>query len=235
MSKASTGLLAGRGFGSRLAATALATGIAASTLACGGQTGSSALAEGAGESGGGAGASGAAAASGGGAGAAGAAAASGTGGGGTDAAADAGQELEPGALECASIIDSLDEPPSDYTAVLGAVAIGGSDSSPTALQVHPKSGLWFAKSGLLVRAGSASTLTIPHKWRDDFAISWGNAERSWELEIPDCASDAVWHVYAGGYWVREPACVPLTVMHDGQERTVMLGVGLPCTDQAPAP
>ena len=53
------------------------------------------------------------------------------------------------------------------------------------------------------------------------------------LAVRGCAAPAGgarWLAFAGGYWVGRPACVPLTVKADGQQKTVHIAVGKRCSD-----
>ena len=56
-------------------------------------------------------------------------------------------------LRCDDAVDSLDTLPPSYAELLGAVALASDHPAPS-----PSDGMLFAKSGLVVRAGHASTL-----------------------------------------------------------------------------
>jgi hypothetical protein len=90
---------------------------------------------------------------------------------------------------------------------------------------------WFAKQGLLVRRGSKPVdLIVPLAWRSRFAVGWGNEGRQQApaVRIVGCNTGPKWHAYAGGYYLRQPACVPLTVRVEGQTTQIRLGIGRSC-------
>ena len=73
-----------------------------------------------------------------------------------------GDQAEPPitmTLDCAATIDLLDTPPDSYLPVLDAVALPGPETPHSRGRIDIESGLRFAKTGLLVRAGMASTIT----------------------------------------------------------------------------
>ncbi len=142
-------------------------------------------------------------------------------------------------LRCGSNI-ALAQPASDLEMVFNSVAL------PTrqALQANPFAtqaayAQHFAKRGLLVRGGEVD-LVVPKQWRGRLAISWGKPQaRTWRLRIPDCGPQTgnSWQVFAGGYWVRTPACVDLAVVDraTGSRVVVPIGVGASCPGQGPPP
>jgi hypothetical protein len=144
-------------------------------------------------------------------------------------------------LPCGDAIDGS-APPDGFQVVLGAVALPTSSTAP-ALQAAdsgaPDVPLLFAKTGLLVRAGVASELTVPDSPGTRIGIAWGNPgpEPSARFIVPPCA-DAYrsgWLVYPGGFWVDRPLCLPLTVHAGGREQEVRVGVGAACPGQEPPP
>jgi hypothetical protein len=128
-------------------------------------------------------------------------------------------EPELATVDCFSVIDALDEPPSDYTVVSGVVAFGGSDNADTPLQAvwNEQSGWFGSKTGLLVRSGSTVTVSVPPDVQDRVNIGWGGSGGP----------------FAGGIGVRAPECVLLTVNDGATEQRVMIGVGAPCPGQEP--
>jgi hypothetical protein len=80
----------------------------------------------------------------------------------------------------------------------------------------------FAKNGLLVRPGSTFELVVPRRWRDRLTISWGKSPRTSHLLVSGCGTPggADWLAYAGGYYVDDPACVPLLVRANRASRRV---------------
>jgi hypothetical protein len=135
--------------------------------------------------------------------------------------------LEPLELECATTIDSVDEPPEGYRTVLDVAALDGTELEVN--EVGSGDDRYYAKTGLLVRAGQSFVLEVPEAQRGAMSIDWGSLEeRTWERSVPACDSDASWLVFAGGYRVREPGCLPLRVRQGEREEEVEIGVGAPC-------
>src|SRR5207244_2529360 len=97
----------------------------------------------------------------------------------------------------------------------------------------------FAKNGLLIRAGASFDLVVPSGWEDRFAIGWGSPPtRATHVVVSGCDAGGVgikWLAFAGGYWVRRAACVPLIVQTTHKSRTVHIGVGAPCRGQRTPP
>jgi hypothetical protein len=152
-------------------------------------------------------------------------------------------------LQCQDLVGSEAELPSGYAIVLDRVAL------PTgrALQVDrsgqsDSAARLFAKDALRIRRGLSFDLVVPDTWRGRLSVHWGfstaNAKRISHLRIPGCRPTGPinqireqdeWLVYAGGYWVRDPACVSLLVRAGQTEQTIQIGVGAPCPGQAPPP
>lgn len=137
------------------------------------------------------------------------------------------------ALRCGDAIATADGPSPGHTVVLDRVAL------PTDLvlqanasgEADPAAKL-FAKDGLLIRPGASFELSIPENARSHASIGWGSpSRRTSRLVIAGCgasARDRTWLVYAGGYWVAEPVCLPLTVKAGQATEQVFVGVGAPC-------
>ena len=144
------------------------------------------------------------------------------------------------ALECRNFIDQQ-PPPADWERVLGVVALPtsskaaalGTSRSPSA---DPAVAL-FAKTGLVIKAGTTFELVVPDEAKDMVSIGWGNGpikpSRRITVSCPAGASSSGWLAYPGGYWVPRPACVPLIVRADGREKRVHIGLGTPCPGQLP--
>jgi len=127
--------------------------------------------------------------------------------------------------------------------VLGVVALPTAPAY-TALQtsrtgMHGRLRL-FAKTGLLIKPRTRFELRVPAALTRRMAISWGNAgdppPRS-RFVVDDCGRGTTtgsrWLVYAGGFYVSHPACVPLEVIANGRRARVRIGVGTPCPGQRP--
>jgi hypothetical protein len=148
-------------------------------------------------------------------------------------------------LPCQDIGAKL-APPSDFSVVFDRVALPTS----RALQAN-RSGesdparRWLAKTGLFVRGGASFDLVVPDEWRGRLTLGWGG-KRGTHLRVPECRASAtidqpsdkvstLWLVYAGGYWVPEPACVSVVVRAGEAEQTVRIGIGASCPGQGPPP
>jgi hypothetical protein len=136
-------------------------------------------------------------------------------------------------LSCAAPIGIEPSPPRPHRAVLDAVAVDMS----AVLQANDAAGSaphrLFAKTGLLVHAGTPAEIDVPAAWAGRLAITWGNGASEWTtaLRIPACPRDGPgggWLVYPGGLSVDEPACVPLEVRAAGKAETIHLAVGARC-------
>jgi hypothetical protein len=105
------------------------------------------------------------------------------------------------------------------------------------VQLAPAAPGWdrFAKVGIVVRAGAPIVLEVPPRWRGVYALEYAPnhvqtvADGSTRLRVQACANElGRWSTYAGGYVVRGPRCVPLTVRADGMATTVHIAIGRPC-------
>jgi hypothetical protein len=150
-------------------------------------------------------------------------------------------------LQCQDLVGSEAEPPSGYGIVLDRVALptGRALQADRSGQSDPAARL-FAKDALRIRRGVSVDLVVPNDWRGRLSVHWGfssaTAKRIRHLRIPGCRPTKTinpireqdeWLVYAGGYWVSEPACVALLVRAGQTEQTIHVGVGLTCPGQAP--
>jgi hypothetical protein len=87
---------------------------------------------------------------------------------------------------------------------------------------------YWRKAGLLVRANTPDVLIgVPAAWRSRAAITWGDSGTVRSLRIEPCATHR-WNAYAGGFYVRRPACVPLVVRVGERATHVHFGVGRRC-------
>jgi hypothetical protein len=147
-------------------------------------------------------------------------------------------------LPCGEFIGT--QPPErDMRVVLGVVALPTGPHLRRALQtarsdLHDPAARLFAKWGLDIRAGARFRLIVPDRLRNRFSIGWGNAgegHRGTTIVVDACSGSrgAKWLAYAGGYYVRDPFCAPLTVAAHRQRRRVRIGVGKACPGQRPPP
>ena len=94
----------------------------------------------------------------------------------------------------------------------------------------------FAKWGLWIRTGKAATLAVPARMAGKAAIGWASNPPARSLSVAPCESGTTgWISFAGGYWVKDPLCLPLVVTAHGSTRTVLIGVGTACPGQRPPP
>jgi len=143
-------------------------------------------------------------------------------------------------LGCNDAIASKADPPADLPVVLNQVALPTVSALPANRSGEPDpNARLFAKQGLFVASGASFALLVPAEWVGRLTIGWGRpALRTTHLLVSGCkatGSQERWLVFAGGFWVGEPACVPLLVKSAGQEQTVLIGVGAACPGQAAPP
>ncbi|MBL7258294.1 hypothetical protein [Paractinoplanes lichenicola] len=131
---------------------------------------------------------------------------------------------KPTAVDCAHDIGGR-PPDDDFRLILDAVAL------PTAqLQASDSGepGRLFAKTGLLVRAGTAVELTVDPSARG-VTIGWGSpGPEGTTIRVPACPNVNGWLAFAGGYHVPQPMCVPLIVRANGSEQRAEVRVGADC-------
>lgn len=136
-------------------------------------------------------------------------------------------------LRCADVVGTQPEPSAESGVVLGVVALptGRVLEAYDAGEPGP-AGRLFAKWGLLVRAGAELDIAVLPSWANRARIGWGSpAARGVRVRVPGCppsSGGGQWLAFAGGYWVDEPGCVPLTVYSGGQAVRVDVAVGRAC-------
>ena len=152
----------------------------------------------------------------------------------TSSAAPAGAS----ALACGNYIDS-NATAAPLQVVLGVVALPASPRYP-ALQTSLSgdgSGAprLFAKTGLVIRAGTTFELIVPAPFTKRLSIGWGLPSRPHHRVVVNSCPDlgGGWLAYAGGYWIDHPACVPIIVRAGGKQQQVHIGVGKACPGQRP--
>lgn len=132
-------------------------------------------------------------------------------------------------------------PGADQQVVLGVVALSASPRS-AALQAardpsEPSATRYFAKDGLLVRAGASFDLVLPPNASYQASIGWGGElltrTRHLRVSCPHERSPSGWLAYVGGYWTDRPTCLTLLVQAHGKQQLVRIGVGTPCPGQRP--
>jgi hypothetical protein len=128
------------------------------------------------------------------------------------------------------------KPPRSYRIILGRVALPREEVTYARPRGDPTdSVLDFSKQGVAIRRAKGSVhLSVPADWRGRFAIGWGFRQRGQfdAISFPGrCAKPPAWSVYAGGFYVLEPGCVPMNIRVGRQRRRVWLGVGEECPPQ----
>jgi hypothetical protein len=158
--------------------------------------------------------------------------------------ASTGTAAPVASLPCGEQIDSQATPRlSGFATVLGDVALPtrkalGAVRLPGA---EPDARYW-AKQGILVRAGASFEMIVPPQWRGRLSFGWGSpATRTAHLIVSGCqwtagprqqARRAPWLAFAGGYWVRDPACVSIIVKAGDRAQRVQVGVGAACRGES---
>jgi hypothetical protein len=110
---------------------------------------------------------------------------------------------------------------------------GGRVTMPAAsavLQLGPREsdGFRFAKRGVSVRSGGPVTLRVPRELRSVYRLSWGGEYSPHGIRFTTCAGRR-WTHFAGGYYVRKPACVAVLVTAGGRTSRLRVGVGRRCS------
>ena len=153
-----------------------------------------------------------------------------------DLAASSATPAPESALNCGDVIGTS-APAAPYQVVLGVVALPASPGHAalgTSLTGEGNGPLrLFAKTGLLIRPGTAFQLIVPAPFTSRFSIGWGNPGiPSHRVLVGNCAgTGGGWLAYAGGYWIDHPACVPVIVRARGKQQQVHIGVGTACPGQ----
>lgn len=143
-------------------------------------------------------------------------------------------------LPCADSSASFDQPPTDRQILFDQVALPTRKALQAGRSADPDfAGRLFAKAGLYIASGASFSLIVPADWVGRLTIGWGSpGQRTTHLYVRDCAasgSQKRWLAFAGGFWIGQPACIPLLVKTASQEQTVQIGLGAPCPGQAPPP
>ncbi|GAB2733184.1 hypothetical protein GCM10027038_34590 [Arthrobacter bambusae] len=95
-------------------------------------------------------------------------------------------------------------------------------------------GFDFAKVGIAIRSGMKFDLRVSPEWQDKMRIGWGNSgyTLATTVHVPGCSqgqqTEASWLVYPGGFWLKEPACVPLIVETETEQVTLNVAIGKNC-------
>ena len=143
-------------------------------------------------------------------------------------------------LDCSGV--SVVDVAAPLPVVLGVVALPISPRYPalgTSLSGDGNGPLrLFAKTGLFFRPGTKFELIVPARFVSRLRIGWGApGTPSQIVEVSNCANPGGgrWLAIAGGYWIDQPACVPIIVRAGGKQQQVHVGVGKACPGQRPPP
>jgi hypothetical protein len=141
-------------------------------------------------------------------------------------------------LPCQSAFASEADPSPDLSVIFSQVALPlRTPLQATSSGERDPSARLFAKAGLSVVSGASFDLIVPVQWASRLTIGWGSpATRTIRVHVSGCnaaASNRPWLVFAGGFWIAEPACVPLLVSTGDREQTVQLGLGVTCPGKVP--
>lgn len=138
-------------------------------------------------------------------------------------------------LPCSEMIFTGEDLPEDYEVLLDVIALPTAKTAPQALQVghhQGKSPNYFAKTGLLVRSGAVFDLEVEHP-PEVAVIGWGSSmDSASQISSQGCEGDD-WIAFAGGFTVREPMCMRLTLTAESQEKSFDVGAGAACEGQQP--
>jgi hypothetical protein len=130
------------------------------------------------------------------------------------------------AVSCAHDLGTDAPDGGGYRLVLDAVAVPTGKLVP---QDSDEPGWLFAKSGLVVRAGTLVDVAVAPDAVTGVRVGWGSpGPEGTAIHVPACPSGSGWLAFAGGYSVRTPACVPLIVRAHGQRERVAVSVGVAC-------
>jgi hypothetical protein len=147
--------------------------------------------------------------------------------------AAAGAAPPPNIVPCDSVVLRPKYLDGSHRFVLGRVAFHRTRVFQTA-EGRGGSLPYWSKALVFIRAGRMPvTISVPTNWRERAAITWGNLTVTHTLRFAPCLtppnlSPNRWNGYAGGFYVLEPACVPLRVRIGERSAAVRFGIGRAC-------
>jgi hypothetical protein len=129
-------------------------------------------------------------------------------------------------LDCRHVIGTVAAPPPGFTTLRDAAAF----PTDRVLQAEPDDrGGFFAKTGLVVRAGVVVDVTVVDETAGRAEVGWGSpAVPARHVRVPACPATEPWIAFAGGYFVTTPACVTVGVDADGGHDEARVAVGTRC-------
>lgn len=148
----------------------------------------------------------------------------------TEASATAGRNAVP-TIPCFDAIDHVKSGrQGGYQVVLGVVSVPPTNVYGRGpVETHQTPWAYWEKAGLVIRMGSPPVLvSVPRAWRSRVAITWGNTSIVSALRVSRCPATRAWSAYAGGFYLRAPACVPLDFHVGPKTARVWFGLGRRC-------
>jgi hypothetical protein len=127
-------------------------------------------------------------------------------------------------LTCPASQNGDEGPPPDLEVLLDAVAL----PTQRLLQTSDHGNGWhFAKVGLYVRPHLTVELSVEPGM--DAGVEYGRVDRSERVVLAQCTQlSGRWIVYTGGYYVRNPTCLPIRLRANGSETTARISLGVAC-------
>jgi hypothetical protein len=137
-------------------------------------------------------------------------------------------------VHCHSIIEVDPEPtPGGLRVLFGRVAMAREDEVLTPVRTRARVLPYWMKSGLVIRRGGRGTepvdIVVPPGWKKRFAVGWGDGGLTAHAHVLACSGPYEWNAYAGGFRLRAPACVPLTVRVGNQSARIRVAIGARCS------
>lgn len=132
-------------------------------------------------------------------------------------------------VSCDEAISSFTGRPDPGRIILGRVRLRPKGARYLAAGEPRNSGPlpYFAKYGMVIYSGKENVdLSVPAAWRGRFRLGWGlNGERQFDaVRFLGCKAPPRWQPYAGGFYVRRPARVPLDIRIGARSRRVWLDI-----------
>jgi hypothetical protein len=136
------------------------------------------------------------------------------------------------ALACRDAVQLLAAPPAGWTVINGAVALPAERTlrGATSGDRNPNRAL-FAKTGLVVRAGTAFDVVAAAPDDGPVEFAWGSpGTPTAHLHTDGCTAPAAtpWLAFAGGFYVPSYRCAAVVVATPGGQRAATIGIGTPC-------
>ena len=124
------------------------------------------------------------------------------------------------------MLDIVALPASPTANALEVNDIGSSGSTPKL----------FAKAGLMIRDGATFSIRVAPEYADRAQIGWGSpGPTAAPITVKSCqgpsASPSGWLAFPGGYYVDQPACLPVIIESAGRTQRLSIGVGMSCPGQ----